>query len=601
ECDYVVVGSGAGGATVAARLAERGASVIVREAGGDPRALAGCDYDVPAFHALACENDAMKWDFYVQHYPGGRERVLYPRAGTLGGCTAHNAMIFVYPHNEDWDGIAELTGDASWRADNMRRYFQRLERCAYRPAAQFLNGLGINPSRHGFGGWLRTELPRLPARTSLEVFGPLWTEVAADFALDPGKLQEIRWFSDAGLDANDWRLVLENSTGLRAVPLTTSGHRRTGARERLLEARRRAGDRLQIELNCLATRVLFDERNRAAGVEYLRGPNLYRAGDGSGSASPPQSVAARREVIVAGGAFNTPQVLMLSGIGPPEHLRSVGLEVRAALNGVGSNLQDRYEIGVVNRLRQPWPFFRGATFSPGDPQYRQWSARDSCGVYTTNGAALSLAKRSSVAEGPPDLFCMLLLADFRGYYPGFSRELTRELDCMTWVVLKAHTRNRAGTVRLHSADPRDPPDIAFNYFEEGGEADLQAMVEGVQYVRKLGAVLCELGVISEELPGAPYDSADALGEFIRRNAWGHHASCTCAIGPAASGGVVSSDFRVHGVDGLRVVDASVFPKIPGFFIASSTYMIGEKAADVIAGTQEKGVDDAIRRSRSRVQ
>jgi len=136
---------------------------------------------------------------------------------------------------------------------------------------------------------------------------------------------------------------------------------------------------------------------------------------------------------------------------------------------------------------------------------------------------------------------------------------------------------------------------------EGGEADLQAMVEGVQYVRKLGAVLRDLGVISEELPGAPYDSADALGEFIRRNAWGHHASCTCAIGPAASGGVVSSDFRVHGVDGLRVVDASVFPKIPGFFIASSTYMIGEKAADVIAGTQEKGVDDAIRRSRSRVQ
>jgi choline dehydrogenase len=114
------------------------------------------------------------------------------------------------------------------------------------------------------------------------------------------------------------------------------------------------------------------------------------------------------------------------------------------------------------------------------------------------------------------------------------------------------------------------------------------MIEGVQYVRDLGKSLREQGAMVEELPGPACDTEEKLGEFIRSNAWGHHASCTCAIGDAAAGGVLSSDFRVHGVERLRVVDASVFPKIPGFFIASSTYMIAEKAADAILAAHKKG-------------
>ena len=155
DCEYIVVGSGAGGGTVAARLAEAGRKVILLEAGGDPKELAGadavskegrlpCDYDVPAFHAFASENEAMKWDYFVRHYADldtqkldpkysadydgqAVDGVLYPRAGTLGGCTAHNAMILVYPHNADWDYIADLTGDSSWGASKMRTYFERLE------------------------------------------------------------------------------------------------------------------------------------------------------------------------------------------------------------------------------------------------------------------------------------------------------------------------------------------------------------------------------------------------------------------------------------------------------------------------------------------
>ena len=596
-CDYVIVGSGAGGGTLAARLAEAGLRIVLLEAGGDPRTEGEPrlpdDYDVPAFHTLASENPAMSWDFFVRHYAdeaqqrcdpkAGAEGVLYPRAATLGGCTAHNAMILVYPHDADWDGIATLTGDRSWRARSMRRYFRRLERCGHRPEWRLLAKLGLDPTGHGWSGWLSTEHARPWQLIEDGALLQTVIEVAIG-GLRAGRrpFEALRRLFEGQADPNDRRIVPKGDEAVCYTPLSTDGHRRSGARERVRDVVERFPDRLRVELHALATRVLF-EGTRAIGVEYLQGERLYRAHPTpSEDAGEPRSIRARYGVILAGGAFNSPQLLMLSGIGPRETLERHGIPVRVELPGVGQNLQDRYEIGVVNRMSRTWQVLQGAKFEAGDPLYGEWTD-DRTGMYVSNGAALAVVKRSTPGPQPADLFCMALLARFPGYYPGYSREIATKHNYLTWAVLKAHTNNRAGTITLRSADPRDTPLIDFHYFDAADDpagADLKAVVAGIRLVRELSEPLKDL-IDEEELPGAGVVSDADIGRYVRDNAWGHHASCSCAIGPRDAGGVVDGDFAVYGAEGLWIVDASVFPRIPGFFVASAVYMIAEKAADVI--------------------
>ncbi len=624
--DYVVIGSGAGGGPLACNLALEGFRVLLLEAGGEDEP---CDYKVPAFHAHASENEMLRWDYFARHYDDKTQQerdckfskekngVLYPRSGTLGGCTAHNAMVLMYPHNSDWDDIAKLMDDPSWYSRNMHKYFQRLERCEYVPRWKIW-------SRHGFDGWLPTNQANPWMLWKDKVLTKLTVAAVKESRRMMNPLQ--RFFLGIlkfiiRFDPNDWRLICRIPEGLCKIPITTQHGKRAGTREYILRVREQCPDKLVIRTHSLAQRILLDEHNKAYGVEYRVGAHQYRADPRHEEAviSEIKTVCAEYEVIIATGAFNTPQLLMLSGIGPREELEKHGIEVRVHLPGVGKNLQDRYEVGVVTRLKENIPLIKGMKLHPPepgeepDPQYAMWLQEK--GPYTTNGATIALIKRSSSKRpnDDPDLLIFGLLGNFSGYYPGYANDISKENsrypkalcnidsnysdtykeNIFTWAILKAHASNK-GYVTLQSNDPRDVPHINFNYFpqdlnDHDSKKDLESVVEGVETVRNIIGHCKDL-IDEEILPGAKIKSREEISQFIKDQAWGHHASCTCKMGPMSDEmAVVDNRFRVYGTTNLRIVDASVFPKIPGFFIVSAIYMISEKASEVIIEDAKKNV------------
>ena len=634
--DYIVVGSGAGGGPLASNLVKAGFTVLLLEAGGDPlmdeetgEDIERLTYSVPAFHPRSTEDDDLRWSFYVQHYtdPMRQKRdskydhehggILYPRAGTLGGCTAHNALILVYPLDSDWDEIAALTGDQSWSAASMRKYFIKLERCEYvDPPSSGQASFG-----HGFGGWLPTNLadPKIltrdwyllrliiqAAKRSLGTTGRGGLNLLLHF-LRVKSSTLLRYLSRFGkadpldvldqlFDPNDTRAPGGNEELLVRVPMSIDNGTRTGTREYIRDIERRHPQLFTIRLHALVTKVLFDNQGatpRAVGVQYMLGKHLYRADPHSrstlGSEQSLRHVYAKREVILAAGAFNTPQLLKLSGIGPRDELSRLGIPIVLDRPGVGANLQDRYEIGVVHEMQQDFSLLEDASFlepQPGstteEPALREWR-NSRTGVYATNGAVLGILKKSNPSLADPDLFIFGLPAYFKGYYLDYSKRIGDEKNLFTWAILKAKTKNTAGSVTLLSADPRDTPLINFRYFDEGSDVqghDLDAVYRGYEFVR----TMTEQSNLYKSVHVPPLDvqSEEGVKQFIRDEAWGHHACGTCKIGTDEDpSSVLDSDFRVRGTDGLRVVDASVFPRIPGYFIVCAIYMISEKASDVI--------------------
>jgi choline dehydrogenase len=410
------------------------------------------------------------------------------------------------------------------------------------------------------------------------------------------------------LDPNRWFPRDADRVGAHSVPISTLHGVRSAVRERILEARGFYPERLILISNALATRVLI-EKGQAVGVRYVQGEAgkpLYRAARlaDQGSRLPPEQEVRLRpggEVILACGAFNTPQLLMLSGVGPAKHLKAQGIPVVCDLPGVGCNLHDRYEVSIVSEMPTDFRLLEGAKFAPPpalhpeDEPMREWVNHR--GIYTTNGVLLCVLARSrSAVAGVPDLCLFGTPGNFRGYYPGYAADVQSEAAGnrrlpnhrrFTWAILKGQTRNRAGTVRLQSKDPRQTPAIQFRYFSEGSpgwEKDLDGLVEGVQLADK---IMKAAGLKVKQLyPTCDLSNARAVKEFIQNDAWGHHACGTCKIGKDRAA-VLDGDFRVRGVKQLRVVDASVFPDIPGFFLAVPVYMISEKASKVILASRRR--------------
>jgi choline dehydrogenase len=590
--EYIVIGSGAGGGPLAVNLAKAGHKVVLIEAGGE-------DSDdlisVPLFSPIVGEDPKVRWDYFVRQYADEERQkrnskyvadkggVLYPRVGGLGGCTVHNLMITIYPNNSDWDAIAELTGDSSWRADNMRKYFERIEQCGYVGRTKSID----NPTRHGFEGWLHTEItdPAMFAQDSnmKRILQSAERELGTKNLLDKFLRKE--------LDPNSWEVTSKDAEGFYNIPQATRNGRRRSPRDLIRETAAALPNNLIVKTNTLVTRVIFRGKD-AVGIEYLEGAHLYRADpqakpDGP-EPGPRKVMYASRETILSAGAFNSPQILKLSGIGPEDELRKHGIKPIVNLPGVGENLQDRYEVGVITQMNSDFNLTQNCT--PGEPS-------DPCmadfeqgkGVYTSNATFAGHIRKSDPARPVPDLFIFGLPVPYQGYYPGWSKPLSKVENQFSWTVLKAHTRNRAGTVKLRSADPRDTPDINFHYFSEGSDKDgedLESVVNGVEFVRRMNSHISDIS--QEVIPGPTVRSREEIGKFAEGEAWGHHASCTNKIGlksdPMA---VVDSEFRVHGVRHLRVVDASVFPHVPGYFIVTPIYMISEKASDVILASAER--------------
>jgi choline dehydrogenase-like flavoprotein len=680
EFDYIIVGSGAGGAPLAARLAQAGKRVLILEAGENESALKPTDgprevSEVPAFHGVSTENPELSWRFFVKHYgeanpPSGpdpkwypsekkgekeedltRHGIFYPRAAALGGCTIHNAMITIAGPDSDWDDLADFLRDDSWRSETMRAYFERLERNEYASRlklpetawaklwdnVRWLFGVDRDYSngRHGFDGWLRTSVADLAiGLKDIQLIKMLKAALrqAERAGIDRfftlvyhflrGRIRE-------SLDPNHARTQALSPEGVALIPLAVGGKNgrpagvghRSSPRELLLEVQSRHPDNLVIWTNCFVTELLFEKtpKLRAVGVQYLKGRHLYHAHPTY--EKPPTEthsvrVKAGGEVILCGGSFNTPQLLMLSGIGDKGHLKERGIDCQVHSPGVGLNLHDRYEVTVVSEMKHDFSLLKGATFrlpenEPPDPYLQEWRTKGT-GLYSSNGSVLGILKRSRPDLDQPDLFIFGIPLSFKGYSVGYSKDPKHNF--FTWAILKARTRNRAGTVRLRDANPLETPEINFHYFQEGSEGttgddddDLLALVEGVKFVRGI-ARHATLFVNKEDHPGkdvVPDGDDGKLKDWIRREAWGHHACGSCRMGPPEDeNAVLDSRFRVLGeapegeggrpvIEGLRVVDASIFPKIPGYFIVTNIYMASEKAADVILEDAQFAKEGAV--------
>jgi choline dehydrogenase len=526
--DYIVTGAGSAGAVVAARLSESGQHrVLLLEAGGrDTNPW----IHIPIGFARTFIDPAVNWKFESAPQPRLGNRQLYlPRGKTLGGTSSINGMVYIRGNPADYDEWRQR-GCEGWDWDSVLPYFKKAEN-QERGADDF----------HATGGPLRV------------------SDHPPGFELSDAVLAACE---QAGIPRNpDFNGATQEGCGFYQT--TTSNKRRWSTAKAYLEPAR-SRPNLEVRTGAHATKLLI-ENDRATGVEYQ-------------SAYGRKIARARAEVIVSGGAYGSPQLLLLSGLGPAEHLQAMGIPVLRDMPAVGGNLHDHFNTYLswrcakpitLNDLENSWPRKIIAAAEYG--LFRK-------GRMSSNGIHAGLFTRSDPRLERPDLQVNLL--EWSTLVRTKDRVIPHPFPGFTLSPVHLRPDGR-GTVRLNSPDPLAPPCISFDFLRT--EYDMQAILTGIRLIRKIAEQPALKPYIVEELaPGLAVTSETDMAEYVRQTGVSnHHPTSSCAMGTGPNT-VVDPRLRVHGVAGLRVADASIMPQVVAGNTNAPSIMIGEKAAAMIS-------------------
>ena len=529
--DFIVVGSGSAGSVVAERLSASGRfSVLVLEAGGtDLRFFV----QMPLGYGKTFFDPAVNWNYRAEPDPGlAGNADHWPRGKVLGGSSSINAMVWIRGHPADYDHWRDL-GNPGWGFFDLLPHFKAIED----------NAGGDNHWR-GAGGPVHI------------------TDCSAQ--VHPLTKRYLAAAEQAGLARNrDFNGATQEGVGVYQIN-TLRGRRMSAARAFLRPAMKRSN--VRVEMNALATKILFDGR-RATGVQYERNGAVHTAHAG-------------REVIVSAGSVNSPQLLQLSGIGPAAHLGALGIGVVHANEHVGRNLEDHVGINytykgrgpTLNQLLRPWwgKLWVGMQYVFARRGPLALSMNNAGGFFSTDPSRsrpnMQLYFQAFSTVVPKTGERPILTPD---PWPGFSIGLS---NCRP---------TSRGEIMIRSADPREYPKIVPNAFST--EEDVAEMLEAVKFVRKIASMPALAEFIEEEiLPGPSVTSdEDLVLDFRKRSGTVYHPVATCRMGPDPSASVVDPRLKVHGVEGLRVIDASVFPTNITGNINAPTIMTGWKGAQMV--------------------